>query len=273
LPQNSNELGRYGKLAGLLKAASIGLPVARKGYVIESEDDDLSELVADKDFSVSMCRPDAPTGFGNDLPRGRDLEADKILPFLSEIRSKNGRAVLLVLKTPSVEATGRYIPRYEISGACMAMVSMGDSIKFDYVGRGFDVGEITRGKAAHYSIVVPWEMRHEKEASIMWQSRAFHLHHQIDAATYDLLRKERIDELENNLGANGFPENSIPPEIEPFDLDKFRKFNRIVRSALCSTKLSDNDFGIMMNLYDNEVYVFEIWHPSRSTPTRSIIKS
>ena len=65
-------------------------------------------------------------------------------------------------KHPSTMLTGHYTPRYKTKGAIMVVFEKGDRVLIDYVGPGFDVGDITRGKTIHTAISIPWNSIYEK---------------------------------------------------------------------------------------------------------------
>ncbi len=256
----------FGKVRGLLKGASAGLPVAQRGYLVTDEDDDINVIVEDTDFSNVVCRPDAPIGKGNNLPRGRDVEVTEILSFLKEIRKICKDAVLLVLKSPSVEAVGRYIPRYAVDGGAMVIVHKGSNVTYEYVGAGFDVGDITRGKTVHSRVEVPWDLRNDKEASIFWQTKLLGGREDISHAGYVVSRQERINELQNKFNFDEvLLQKHISRQRPSLTLNTFRCLNRVVQPVLHSGVDFGNHYGIMMNIYESHPYVFELWLPSRSS--------
>ena len=65
-------------------------------------------------------------------------------------------------KHPSTMLTGHYTPRYKTNGAIMVVFEKNDKILIDYVGPGFDVGDITRGKTVHTALEIPWDSIYEK---------------------------------------------------------------------------------------------------------------
>lgn len=78
--------------------------------------------------------------------RGRDVKLDDINNYLKEVKRCTEDGVILMSKHPSTMLTGHYTPRYKTNGAIMVVFEKEDRILIDYVGPGFDVGDITRGK-------------------------------------------------------------------------------------------------------------------------------
>ena len=149
----------YRKCAGLLLANDLRLPVVKRGAIIDHaivegmEQEQLTAALG----SVVLCRPDAPAGLWHHLPRGRDLEVVEISKFYSECNRSERTAILLCMQHPSVLFTGTYKQRYEVSGGVCIRFDWLNSVLVEYVGPGFDVGELSRGFTnAHFTVEASW---------------------------------------------------------------------------------------------------------------------
>lgn len=258
----------YGKLHGLILAREHELPTTNQLWIyddINTSIDD-SNLPGDEKF---ICRPDAPMGTGNALPRGKDLYPEDIGTFYKSIRNKVKDAVIVVLRNPSCEIYGKYVPRYQVDGAAMVVVSPQNRLDIEFVGKGFDVGELTRGKSVHTCISLPWEAVEENPLKIMWQNKMKVLGGRRDIKTedYQIQRQERLAELKRLGEYSADIETSVPETPEALTPAMFQ---RIYNECILKTLMSDHpelkgDYGIMMNIYDTRIYVFEIWRPKRSS--------
>jgi hypothetical protein len=265
----------YGKVSGVLRAAALGLPSSRKGFVVEHPDDDLSMIAENDAYRIVLCRPDAPMGQGNQLPRGRDLGLLSISSYLQGIQRFCPNAIVLAFIHPSIELLGRYAPRYETTGAANVLIHRHERIVFEYVGPGFDVGDITRGKAAHASLVIPWEHRFDKPSEMLREARAVHhsLYH-VSRPDYLASRRYRIKELAAPLGeSSDLADRAIPstaptltlPVLDLIHRSSLGKIHAVFGGESTLAPIS----SILMNLYATGAHVFEIWESKRSTIARS----
>jgi len=210
-------------------------------------------------------------GMGNQLPRGRDLKAEDIPLFCGEVQKICNEAVILVFEHPSIKLTGRYIPRYQVSGGIMAIIDKRGNIDIEFVGAGFDVGEITRGKQVHTSISIPFKEAYER-LNYLFRLNRLNLigrRYDISEEKYIVSRQLRINELKTCLGEDKYKdiEKYIPQNRPILSLSLFKKvFQNCIESVLYSDDPELGDVcGIMMNIYETRIYVFEIWKPIRSS--------
>jgi hypothetical protein len=207
-----------------------------------------------------MCRPDAPNNEWHGLPRGKDLNIENINSFFSECRRINSKAILLCSYHASVYFTGGVVERYKTSGAVNLIIDWGKSVNLEYVGPGFDGGELTRGKSrSHTSISIPWYLT-DWPAHFIW---SYITAQNIDSFEYTRSRETRIRSLEEMGHARSITEEQIP-RIPSF-LDK-KLFCDIYEK--CVKKVVKYPLGfdqsvpimILLSLYKNhKIHVFEIW--------------
>ena len=259
---------KYGKLNGYLLANEFDLATSKKGFLVFNELMDFSFFNKNKN-EIFLCRTDAPLGYGNLLPRGRDLKCHEINSFLNELKSINRDSILICYRHPSIELTGSYIPRYKTQGAIIVVFNKNVNISVEYVGPGFDVGDLTRGKSVHASIAIPWdEINNDPRELFKFAKRNVFYYYEISSNNYALDRSARINELISKLGELYFDEihNSIPLEKSLLSMDMFsRIYSSIINKILsnCFTGLG-NHFGVLINIYKSHLYVFEIWKTERS---------
>ncbi len=268
------QYSQYGKANGLLLAHSIGLPVSTTGWVchetfsVPDKKDDLLAL-----NSKVLCRPDAPIGYGNKLPRGRDLYFQDASSFRDNVRGIVKDAIVLVFPSPSICLVGKFVPRHQISGGLMVIIDkIRNELLIEFVGKGFDVGDITRGLHIHTSISIPLHDINGSENHLFFLNRKnlTGTRRDIEQDKYDLSRANRIRELRTKLGENNYDiEQDIPISKPSLDIRTFRKLlQKCIFPVLYSSEARQlgNIYGVMINLYGTQFYVFELWQPIRSIP-------
>ena len=268
----------FGKVAGFLRAHSFGLPTSRRGFILDDVDEALlSPSFPGETEDLFLCRPDAPIGRGNQLPRGRDIRLREAPDLLREIRRHCPDAILLLFPHPSREILGRYVPRSGTQGAANVLVEAGRQLVLEYVGPGFDAGDLTRGKTAHCTMIIPWALRFEigKVPPGQLTAQGGQLF-QITAEAYDRSRSERVGELVELTRLHPVPDCDIPMEPPRLTPPVIRQIWSSGISALLDRYANPDDgerlgdvFMVIMNFYGDTPYVFEIWRPERSTPLPS----
>ena len=151
----------------------------------------------------------------------------------------------------------------------MAVFEKEDRILIDYVGPGFDVGDITRGKTIHTAISIPWDSIYEKpihnykDAKMIGEGLF-----QITDKQYQVSRNNRINELTLNLKEQEIEEieNSIPRETPKLDYKLFKQLSDecIDKIIYGNFHMPSKPFGVMMNIYEGKFCVFEVWNIERS---------
>ena len=263
-------ISKYGKLKGWDICNSLGLPSFGDVYIL-SDYIDVNNLKIKELFGQEplLCRTDAPIGQGYKMIRGRDVKLDNINSYLSEVKKCSKDGVILMSKHPSTMLTGHYTPRYKTNGAIMAVFEKGDRILIDYVGPGFDVGDITRGKTIHTAISIPWDSMHEKPIHNYKDARMIgEVLFQITDEQYQVSRNNRIKELTLNLKEQEIDEieDSIPKKTPKLDYKLFKQLcdECIDKIIYGNFQMPSKPFGIMMNIYEGKFCVFEVWNIERS---------
>ncbi|NLC88317.1 MAG: hypothetical protein GX682_06115 [Clostridiaceae bacterium] len=268
--EDREQISKYGKLKGWDICNSLGLQSFGNVYImndyIDIEDQKIKEIFGEEPL---LCRTDAPIGQGYKMIRGRDVKLKDINNYMKEVKQCTEDGVILVAKHPSTVLTGHYVPRYKTDGAVMIVFEKNTRILIDYVGAGFDVGDITRGKAIHTAIEIPWNSIYEKPihnyrySGIMGEQRF-----QISDIQYEVSRKNRIKELTDNLKESDKEAiiNSIPTKTPKLDYALFEKvYTECIDKVIYGKpQTSDKPYGIMLNIYGDKFCVFEVWNIERS---------
>ncbi len=263
-------ISKYGKLKGWDVCNRLGLQSFGDVYIlrdyIDINNSKIRDIFGDEPL---LCRTDAPIGQGYKMIRGRDVKLDDINNYLKEVKKCTEDGVILMSKHPSTMLTGHYTPRYKTNGAIMVVFEKEDRILIDYVGPGFDVGDITRGKTVHTAIQIPWNSIYEKpthnykDAQMVWKGLF-----QINDDQYKVSRNNRINELVSNLKEQEVQEieESIPKETPHLDYGLFKKlYNECIDKIIYGDfQMPRKPFGIMLNIYEDKFCVFEVWNIERS---------
>lgn len=255
----------YGKVNGLLLAHKCNLSVATKGWICSSDNDNLYLPVSKYKY---VCRPDAPKGLGNKLPRGRDLNSDEILTFYKEIKRKCEKGILLIFEQPSVQLIGQYLPRYQTSGGVTVVIRNKKEVNIEFVGPGFDVGDLTRGKTVHSSLSIPVSDIFEIPRYLyrLNKENIIGTRYDISEKEYKESRAQRIEELKTKLGEITNIEKYIPLKPTFLSLSLFKTLLlKCVEPILFSNDPQLNKvLCIMLNIYGTMFFVFEIYSPNRT---------
>lgn len=265
-------LREYGKLGGYLHAADLGLSVAPRGAVLTAPDETIVDQIGAYGPRI-MCRPDAPRGQGNSLPRGRDLTPDEAPAFLGAIQQKQPEAVLLLFATPSVDTVGVQLERYETAGAANVAVQPGVQIVVEFVGPGFDAGDVTRGRTAHWTAIIDWDDRLESPRRLAaGNQKVLKSYFEATPEQYTDSRTRRLEDLVVLAGESVrvAADQALPRSGPTLNSESL---GAIYSSGLTDLMLRLEDhqarraFGrealVMMNLYASRAYVFEVWSAAR----------
>lgn len=251
----------YRKCYGLLTANMCYLPIVTNGFVLKGEiDKDDIRYLQEKYGSVVMCRIDAPFNSWKRIPRGRDIAICELNDHYKQMRSFAYNYILLCFQHPSLFFAGEFIERWEIYGGVNVLILWNNQISIEYVGKGFDVGDITRGtNNIHQSITIQWEMRNRNIAEI-WNAAKMTF---ITDEDYTLSRKLRIDTLLKMGYKRDVVEGHLPLCPFPLEFSFFNNFYReCVLPIIWKKKLfvEDEPITVLVNAYGDSVFhVFEIW--------------
>lgn len=247
------------KCYGLYLANEYGLPVVTSGFVYQDPEEILVQ-----DEKIYLCRPDASGNYWRNLPRGRDLTPEGIPAFLMKCQQISPKAILLCLEHPSIALTGTYVERYNISGGVNILVNWFSDVVIEYVGQGFDVGELTRGtNICHERLIVSWNDLYDSREKIFQSC----IRTVISREEYRHSRDVRIRNMEKLLGyKRDVLERSIPQSSSTLSFDQFNNIMSQCVLNICSNYRkfnTDNYYVILANLYGNKASVVEIWEMNR----------
>lgn len=255
----------YGKISGLLLAHRHHLPVPNFFWICSFKD---CSCNLPKSKNKYLCRPDAPRGKGNNLPRGRDLAEHEIPLFFKEVTKICSEAIILIFQHPSLSLTGSYIPRYQADGGATILINKEEDVTIEFVGKGFDVGDITRGKTVHTSLSIPIAYVFERYRHLYRNNLKGIVGNRFDITSelYNISRTKRITELKSDIGEKHSFENDIPLVENTLSYKQFKTiFTECVEPIILSNDpVLNHIFGIMMNIYKGHLYIFEIWNSSRN---------
>lgn len=123
----------------------------RKMYVIDTLED--WERV-EKEFPINMMsvRCDCPSGFNPKLPHGQTFERNRVKDYIKEVKSIDKNAVIIL--EDMIEGRNE---RIHSRGGAVIDIEIGNNIKIEYVGQGFDARELCANLASHEAWSILWE--------------------------------------------------------------------------------------------------------------------
>lgn len=258
----------YGKLQGWILCKKMKIQTFHYMFLMTDYIDPLRIQYFEKD-EVLLCRADAPISQGNKLISGRNLKVDQLNAYLSEIKKCCSDGIVLVCQNPANQIYGRGIKRCETDGGVMIVFEENQYIYIEYVGRGFDVGDISKGRTVHSSLRIPWELRLENP-SFLYKFITFQdsmMSYFISEEDYKTSRSERIYNLVNDLKEDdvNFIESQIPHHSSKLDLRLFTLlYTDFIEKVLTQNEIPRDKFGIMINIYKDYLFAFEVWSIRRS---------
>lgn len=261
----------YGKLSWYLRAARLWLPVSKQAMLILDYPDGIVSTSFNPN-SIYLCRPDAPVGLWNRLPRWRDLMGDEIFTFLNELQASVSEAVLLVFPHPTLEMFGKYLPRYQTDGAFTINIDETWGYIANIVGPWFDVGDVSRWKTLHSAFRFnPCEKPTEEHK---YPNNNISSIFEIGETQYQQSRAQRIRELVSELWENDLEaiEKSIPHSVSWYCaklIPILHKLCTSISQRALNEPLTQGDV-IMGNFYNGMAYVFEVYEAERSLGHRFI---
>lgn len=254
----------YRKSYGLLTANMCSLPIVKRGFIVSGEipQEQISYLNT-KYGEIIMCRTDAPSTSWYHIPRGRDLSINCLNQHYKYMTNfSTAKIILLCFEHPSIYFTGKYIERWNISGGVNVLLIWGEKLIIEYVGKGFDVGDITRGIVSpHQRIVIPWQII-RYDTAFIWKAASKWY---VNEKQYCDTRAARLKALEKLHIIKEQADMSIPYCYTPVSYDDFQRlYSNCVTPVLDKRKVFQEDkmISILVNRYNETFHVFEIWeHP------------
>ena len=131
------------------------------------------------------------------------------------------------------------------------------------MSKGFDVGDISRGVInPHQRFVIPWNLIY-KDTSELWKKINCEY---VGEDEYLKSRNRRI----SFLYEIGYDLETIEKEIsQKFTSISYFQFSKILRECILPTVAHSNLFfenktiSILINMYNNELHIFEIWESDK----------
>ena len=259
------------KMGNLIKIDEKNIPEQYEGYEKKiglSTISDLYVMIGECDNTVLknkkeclFVRIDAMREERFNLPRGKDVNYQQLNEYLNWARKFCPNAILLIAEHPSIQSVGEYIPREETNGGVSILIEFGFRVVIEYVGHGFDVGEITRSKCVHNSMIIPWEILLERPSKIYYMVKKMGLYYSISSDGYTKSRNERIKNLcdlcpqiVNNI------QDCIPYEASHLTLTLFENiFNDCITNIIWNLCFHDKKrVQVVGNIYKNVICYFEI---------------
>jgi len=266
-----NSYSDFGKVSGWRLCFQTGISTFSELHIIH---DWCTQREIENSFSAPylFCRADAPIGYGNKLPRGRIIPPAELYPYVREVSKVCNQAVVLVYSKPEAKIGATLLrnpSRSETSGAIMVIMENKTYVYIEHVGKGFDIGDITRGKAVHNSIRIPWDILFEDPSQIyrsVYYDFPMYSYH-VSETNYSIQRLERINQITSlNEEKNENCGEKIPYYAEFLTLTLFKKiFEELINKVILQQlNLRYPTIGIMINIYEGNFCALEIWTPSRS---------
>lgn len=251
----------YRKCFGLLTAGICDLPIVKRGFVFLNPVDEVNlMLLREKYGQIIMCRIDSLASSWHNIPRGRDIGVLQLSSYYEKVRNTiSPNIIFLCFQHPSIFFTGNYIERYNISGAYNALIVWGEKIIIEYVGKGFDVGDLTRGiLMPHQNIEIPWECACHFSNMV---NDKLHISY-IDKANYTFSRERRIAALAKMGYDIETIMSNIPSEFTPISFSGFLQFyKKCIAPVLYKHHLftQEKPITILVNVYGKYYHVFEVF--------------
>lgn len=252
-------INKYGRLHGWYLANKFNLPTQKKCGILINE----QEMANIREDEILYCRADMPWGRGNKLLRSQDIHGSELKEFFKSVKKLSSEAIIITFTHPSIWLTNRYLPRYKTSGAAQILFGDNGQIILEMVGAGYDCGDISRGKTVHQRIIIEGEGSHFNYFNMI-SHRSLPLY-QVGNQEYQDSRDRRIGELISFYG------DDFSSDIEaciPKTLSDMTEQYEIIKKTCISKVINVNEiwdnYVVMLNLYDNKPYVYEVWQPKRS---------
>jgi hypothetical protein len=246
-------LNRYGKARGVLMAYKYHLPTFSDMFLIHNEKEWLN--LYSKVPSYITFRADIKLGNQNTkfLPRGESGDKNLVKEYINKVKKIDDEAVVIIL------INNNFCNRYDMNGGFNISFFYNKEIIVDFVGKGFDGGEITRGVDVHETWVIPFD------DAIFFDEKNFNRYRIEINRDYSLSRNRRIAFL-SSLGENKkLMEKAIPINYEGMKPELMKIICQQIIYPLLSIAEKMGHFCVPGNVHsDNSLTVFEIWKSERT---------
>lgn len=255
----------YGKLSGWYLGKCIGLNMVEPLFIMDKkiEKVEKEQIFAKLNSSYLLCRPDKPILSKTYLPEGKDVALEDINDYFCEVRSYCSDAILLLIKPPSLLYNGSYQSRCKTDGGIVITVEYLTQVVIEVVGKGFDCGDITRGKTFHYSIVIPWGVFDGNIKSIykfIKYGKTMKAISDDEYAASIVQRKKRLLSGELIFGYDNticFDEIYFRKPAFTYDFFQLIYSNILVRVIISDIIKREKSISIMANIYGKNISIFE----------------
>ena len=246
---------QFGKAYGivLLKKWLPDISKTKNLFVLDSYEE--FKKIEDKLPEVFSCRADAKTGEKATLGvEGCFATKEQVENYISRVKKSNPNGVVLCIDTE--EGTHE---RIRTDGAFNVYLQMYDKIYIDYLGKGFDMGSITKGRENHESWTIDW-----KDALFVTpHNMNLYRHHLISNEQYIESARRRVQQLINiGYSADDIRGNiprqysQMPESIKELLLDQivlplYSNKEKLVQEGLKS-------FGVQGMIIDGRLFPIEV---------------
>ena len=258
--QDISQMMKYGKVKGtiLLNKYLPKLNPFSNVYVVDSHEewDKIKDSIPDRIF----FRADTKIGDKPVYISGASDDKEEIPEFIDKIKAQNEEGVLDLFESKNEPS-----PRYTLNGGFNVSFSLNDAIWIEFVGKGFDGRELTKGIACHASYKIPWNQVLFCDQASKLKSYQVHIATQSE---YEASVKERIAFFEEIH----IPEEVVRPYI-PSQFDGIDNFlidillEQMIFPLYCQSEELKKDhleqFGIAGNIDGTTLVSFEIYRPER----------
>lgn len=152
-PADEKYIAQYGKAYGTV-LLSKWLPQISKTknlFILDSYDE--FKKIENRLPEIFTCRADAKTGEPATLGvEGNFVRKNDVSEYIKRVKQSNPNGVVLCIDTE--DGTQEKV---KTDGAFNVYLQMNDKVFIDFLGKGFDMGAITKGKENHESFVIDWD--------------------------------------------------------------------------------------------------------------------
>ena len=254
----------YSKIKGWELCRQLNLITIKEYYIMDGE---LKELpFRFRGNSIPLFLRGDTIGMDRfKLPHGIDLisyTVNDINLFYKKLTKISPHSILLFAEHPSIMMVGHYIPKELADGGISIDIIFGNKIILEYVGKGFDVGEITRNKGIHSCLIIPWSYLYEPVNKIFNLISRSKFRYDISDEQYARMRENRINELNNRATRDmkKYLERCIPQKCSGISFSLFQKiYYECIHKIIPNRRI--NQYGeivLVGNIYENKICFFEL---------------